>query len=268
MVLKISEIIMSIFNPPFKAKLLCVCVFFLLIMLYISGPPSQTCGSLGLWCWWWCHHIPGTWTRPGQGGPASSCLQTTVCGRLEAVGGRNCRRFIYRNWTNCSNKQSTPTSPLLKLQLASESPGGEHRWLVSTPRVSSRSELSCEKLNFQQFPGDAGSAGLGPHLENHCCRRWDDAERQYGKRIDGFMWTVNEHRSGLRLGWAGEVPALGVKCKKSGHCQGYTSTRPHTGRQRAANEPAPSKLRLEWFSCCNVASMGSSMLARKDVSIE
>ena len=200
MVLKISEIIMSIFNLLSKAKLLCVCVF-LLIILYISGPPFQTCGSLGLWCWSWCPHSLGTWTQPGQGGTASSCLQTTVCGRLEAVGGsRNCRRFIYSNWTNCSNKQSTPTSPLFKLQLASESPGGEHRWLVSTPRVSSRSELSCEKLNFQQFPGDAGSAGLGPHLENHCCRWWNDAERQYEKGTAGFMWTVNEHRSGLRLG--------------------------------------------------------------------
>ena len=43
MVLKISEIIMSIFNLFFKAKLLCVCVcvcVFLLIILYISGPPS------------------------------------------------------------------------------------------------------------------------------------------------------------------------------------------------------------------------------------
>ena len=43
MVLKISEIIMSIFNLLFKAKLLCVCVcvcVFLLIILYISGPPS------------------------------------------------------------------------------------------------------------------------------------------------------------------------------------------------------------------------------------
>ena len=221
---------MSIFNPPFKAKLLCVCVFFfsLLCFIYLDLPPRHVEA--------WGSDADGgaiifQEPEPGLGREA---LLPAVCrpqsvGGFEAVGGRNCRRFIYRNWTNCSNKQSTPTSPLLKLQLASESPGGEHRWLVSTPRVSSRSELSCEKLNFQQFPGDAGSAGLGPHLENHCCRRRDDAERQYGKRIDGFMWTVNEHRSGLRLGWAGEVPALGVNVRKAvtvrvtqvqGHTQG------------------------------------------------
>lgn len=59
------------------------------------------------------------------------------------------------NWTHCSNKQSTPTSPIsrvvtCKLKLVSESPGGDTGGWSPLPVFLSRSEP--EILNFQLLP--------------------------------------------------------------------------------------------------------------------
>lgn len=187
--------IISILNLLlFKAKL----PHFSLIILYVSGPPSHKGRELRAlmlvmelsysrilkrgWRW------------------VTRCLQATDCGLLEGVGGTNSRRFIFRTLGKLFQLliSTSPISRPVVLELTSESPGGEQRWLVSPPRASDSLGLNWAlRIRISDKLTDA--IGLGTHLENHCPRKCNQAKMWHQMRKEGSTLAVSYHRSGLWL---------------------------------------------------------------------